>query len=126
MIKQFTSHQFFRFLLTGGCAAVVNFCSRFIYNQWVDFSIAVILAYLTGMVTAFTLAKIFVFKDSDRSVSHSAMIFVCVNMVALIQTWAISVGLAHYILPVIAHALGIMAPVFTSYLGHKYWTFREA
>jgi putative flippase GtrA len=42
-------------------------------------------------------------------------------------------GMAYYVLPgagityfapEIAHAAGIVVPVFTSYLGHKHWSFR--
>ena len=65
--------------------------------------------------------------------------FFFVNMLALAQTWGLSVYLAqllpHY-LPVedshrtelaeaIAHGAGVLLPVFTSYIGHKYLTFRE-
>ena len=121
------------FLLTGGTAAAVNFCSRIVYNLWLDFSSAVILAYITGMVTAFVLAKIFVFKDSQQSIQHSALFFILVNLVAVLQTWAISIGLAYYLLPSmgitvfvreIAHGVGVAVPVFTSYIGHKRWSFR--
>ena len=52
MIGEFMSRQFLAFLLTGGTAAAVNFGSRILYNRWMDFSSAVVLAYLTGMVTA--------------------------------------------------------------------------
>ncbi len=133
MIRQFFSRQFLLFLLTGGTAAAVNFCSRILYNQWLDFSTAVILAYLTGMVTAFVLAKIFVFKTSQQSMRRSAVIFTLVNLVAVLQTWAISMGLAYYLLPYLhvtrwvpelAHAVGVAVPVFTSYLGHKRWSFK--
>jgi putative flippase GtrA len=126
MIRYFISKEFFVFLATGGFAALINFGSRFVYNQWMDFSSAVLLAYLTGMITAFILAKLFVFKTSDRPISHSALIFTLVNLVALVQTWGISVGLSSIILPSFAHAIGIMVPVFTSYLGHKFWTFKAA
>jgi putative flippase GtrA len=56
-----------------------------------------------------------------------------VNLVAILQTWAISVCLAFYVLPSmvvtlyereIAHAVGVAVPVFTSYIGHKRWSFR--
>ncbi len=133
MIRHFFSRQFLLFLLTGGTAAAVNFCSRILYNQWLDFSTAVILAYLTGMVTAFVLAKIFVFKTSQQSMRRSAVIFTLVNLVAVLQTWAISMGLAYYLLPYLnvtrwvpelAHAVGVAVPVFTSYLGHKRWSFK--
>lgn len=127
------SRQFLTFLFTGGTAAAVNFGSRIIYSQWFGFSTAVILAYITGMITAFVLAKLFVFKDSEQSVQRSAVIFVLVNIVAALQTWLISMGLAFYVLPAlgvqkfvdeIAHAVGVAVPVFTSYLGHKRWSFR--
>lgn len=127
------SKQFMIFLLTGGTAAAVNFGSRIGYNQYVDFSWAVIFAYITGMITAFVLAKLFVFKESQQSLHRSALIFVLVNLVAILQTWGISMGLAHYLLPYlgvtlyapeIAHATGVAVPVFTSYIGHKRWSFK--
>lgn len=133
MIQQFMSRQFLSFLLTGGFAAAVNFGSRIMYSFWLDFSSAVILAYITGMITAFVLARMFVFKESQQPVHHSAAFFVLVNLVAIVQTWGISMGLAYYLLPwlgvtlfaqEIAHAFGVAVPVFTSYMGHKRWSFR--
>ena len=133
MIRHFMSRQFVIFLVTGGLAAAVNFSSRILYNQWVDFSVAVVLAYLTGMVTAFVLACYFVFTESSQSMQRSALWFVVVNMVAVIQTWVISMLLAYYVLPrmgltqfipEIAHAVAVVVPVFTSYLGHKRFSFK--
>lgn len=133
MIRAFASRQFGLFLLTGGIAAAVNFGSRIAYNQWLDYSTSIVIAYLTGMATAFALAKMFVFTESSQGLHRSALIFALVNVVAVAQTWAISMGLALYFLPYlgvqrfvpeIAHAVGIAVPVFTSYLGHKHWSFR--
>lgn len=133
MIRQFLSRQFLIFLLTGGTAAVVNFSSRILYSVWLDFSSAVILAYISGMITAFVLAKLFVFKESQQTLQRSAVFFILVNLVAILQTWVISMGLAYYLLPLlgfsvfvpeIAHATGVIVPVFTSYLGHKRWSFQ--
>jgi len=133
VISQFFSKEFVSFLITGGIAAGVNFFSRIFYNQFYSFSSSVILAYLSGMVTAFFLAKIFVFKKSTQSFKRSAMIFALVNVVAATQTWVISMGLNYYVLPYlgvkifvaeISSAAGIIFPVFTSYLGHKKWSFK--
>ncbi len=134
MISHFMSRQFVIFLVTGGVAAAVNFGSRILYNQWVNFSVAVVLAYLTGMVTAFVLARYFVFTESNQSMQRSALWFVVVNIVAVMQTWVISMLLAYYLLPrmgltqfipEIAHAVGVVVPVFTSYLGHKRFSFKQ-
>lgn len=133
MIQPFMSRQFVAFLLTGGTAALVNFFSRIVYNSWMGFSAAVVLAYLTGMVTAYILARIFVFKGSTQTLQRSMMLFALVNLMAIIQTWAVSLLMAYTVLPAlgvtrftleIAHAVGIVVPVFTSFLGHKYWSFR--
>ena len=133
MIHHFMSRQFVIFLVTGGLAAAVNFVSRIVYNQWVDFSIAVVLAYVTGMVTAFVLARYFVFTESSQTIHRSILWFVVVNIVAVIQTWVISMLLAYYLLPragltrfvpEMAHAVGVVVPVFTSYLGHKRFSFK--
>lgn len=133
MIAAFKSPQFLAFLITGGFSAAVNFGSRIVYNHWVGFPLAVTLAYLTGMVTAYLLARRFVFVESKQSVRSSALRFALVNVVAIAQTWAISMLLAYYILPwlnvrshvaEIAHAVGVVVPVFTSFIGHKRWSFR--
>ncbi|MDP1723585.1 MAG: GtrA family protein [Alphaproteobacteria bacterium] len=133
MIQQFVSRQFLIFLVTGGIAATANFSSRILYNLWMNFSSAVILAYITGMITAFILAKIFVFKESKQSTHRSILLFILVNMFALVQTWVVSMVLAYYVFPAmsvtlfaneISHAVGVIIPVFTSYVGHKRWSFR--
>ena len=133
MTKAFVSRQFLKFLLTGGTAAAVNFGTRIVLSFWLGFSSSVLLAYLAGMITAFILARIFVFQTSRQALHLSLMYFTLVNIMALAQTWAISMGLAYYLLPALninhyaselAHACGVVMPVFSSYIGHKYWSLR--
>jgi len=56
-------------------------------------------------------------------------------VVAIIQTYIISVGLVEYGFPylgfdfypeAVAHAVGVIFPVFTSFFGHKYFSFKGA
>lgn len=133
MIQAFQSRQFLLFLFTGGVAAAANFSSRIVYSLWLDYSAAIALAYLTGMIIAFALARLFVFKDARQSLHYSVLLFSLVNLLAVLQTWLISLGLAYYVLPwigvesfreEIAHAVGVAVPVFSSYIGHKYLSFR--
>jgi putative flippase GtrA len=133
MINLFFTRQFITFLITGGIAASVNFLARIFFNQWLDFSTSIILAYLIGMGAAFILARCFVFSKSKKTLSHSIFLFSTVNIFAVLQTWGISLIFADKLLPIfsvtnykyeIAHGIGIMAPVFTSYLGHKYFSFK--
>ncbi|WP_426150124.1 GtrA family protein [Pseudomonas sp. DC3000-4b1] len=128
------SREFLIFIATGGIAAAVNFFSRILISQWFGFSIAIVLAYLCGMVTAFVLFRLFVFKRSTTPLHHSALWFTLVNAVAVIQTWAVSMLMYRYVVPVLdieifqrelSHAVGIIVPVFSSYLGHRHFTFKS-
>jgi len=127
------SRQFMLFLLTGGVAAAVNFFSRMLYQLVMSFASAVVVAYLTGMVTAFILAKKFVFQHAASDTRTSFFYFALVNLLAVLQTWGISLLMAYHVLPwcgidafryEIAHAIGLVIPVLTSFIGHKYLSFR--
>lgn len=135
------SRRFLAFLLTGGLAALVNILSRFGFEALLrrmgagpitSYEIAVALAYLVGMTTAFFLAKAFVFAGSGRSLRVEYGRFAVVNLAALIQVWTVSVLLLRLIFPAvgltwnaetIAHIIGVLSPVFVSYHGHKRFSF---
>jgi len=99
------------------------------------FELAVLAAYAVGMVTAYILARRYVFTGSGQSVRSSFAAFALVNLVAVLQTWLVSIGMRHLLLPIIgavaladliAHGVGVIVPVFTSYLGHKHVSFRAS
>jgi putative flippase GtrA len=122
------------FLLAGGFAALVNVLSRVLYSEIAPYAAAVVAAYLTGMVTAYALNRFLVFGPGDRGMPAEMFAFALVNLLAIAQTLVISLGLAYYVLPglgvdrhaeTLAHVAGVIVPVFTSFVGHKYWTFRN-
>jgi putative flippase GtrA len=123
---------FVLFLMVGGFAAGVNIVSRILLNFVMPYEAAIVPAYLCGMTTAYLLNKAFVFEPSGRSGSHEYLRFALVNLLAIAQVWVISVGLYRLVFPAIswrwhpetvAHIIGLGVPAFTSYLGHKYFTF---
>lgn len=126
------THRFARFLLTGGIAAGVNVVSRYFLSMVMEYRWAVIAAYLCGMTTAWILSRLFVFEETGRSRAAEYVRFGIVNVVAAAQVWVVSVGLAEYVFPAagftwrpedVAHLIGVIIPVFTSYLGHKHFSF---
>lgn len=134
-MKSSSCRQFLLFVLTGGAAAFVNVLSRIGFSMLFRFELAVLAAYVVGMVTAYILARRYVFTDSGQSIKKSFMAFALVNLVAVLQTWLVSIGLRHLLLPIIgavalvdllAHSCGVIVPVFTSYFGHKHVSFRVA
>jgi len=126
--------EFFQFLLVGGLAAGINFISRIGFSEFFSYRIAIVLAYLIGMITAFLLSKYYVFEKSGRSLNDELRDFIIVNVFAVIQVWLISVSLAEYFFKYItftfypeevAHLIGLGIPAITSYFGHKYFSFRK-
>lgn len=126
--------RFLRFVVTGGLAALVNLASRYLLNFFMSFAVAVAVAYLFGMTTAYVLGRIFVFERSGRTVADEFWRFTLVNIVAALQVWIISVGLGEYAFPAlgfawhpldIAHLIGVSVPVFTSYIGHRHFSFAK-
>jgi putative flippase GtrA len=124
--------RFIRFMVTGGVAAVVNLVSRYLLNFLISFGSAVAVAYLFGMVTAYALGRLFVFERSGRTVADEFWRFTVVNLFAAAQVWVISVGLGEYVFPAsgfgwhpldVAHLIGVAVPVFTSYFGHRHFSF---
>ena len=95
---------------------------------------AVVLAYIIGMLAAYLLSRFLVFAKTNRHPLSELGWFTLVNLVAVVQVWLISVGLAEYLFPAlnfqfypyeIAHIIGLGLPVISSYFGHKYFTFRK-
>lgn len=134
MIRHFVSTEFVKFLAAGGIAAVVNMASRWALDFRMGYSAAIVLAYLIGMVTAYGLNRRLVFERSGRSVRSELLRFTGVNLLGIAQVWLISVGLGDHGLPAmgihahahdIAHIIAVGFPVFTSFLGHKFWSFSK-
>ena len=125
--------QFVFFLVSGGVAAGLNWGSRFLFSEFVRFEVAVVLAFLVGLLSGFILMRAFVFNGAGKPIFPQAGKYVAVNLFALLQTLVISLLLARWLLPslgivehaeALAHLVGVLVPVVTSYFGHKFLTFR--
>lgn len=125
--------QFLRFLVAGGIAAGANFGSRFVFSVFFEYAYAVFFAYLVGMLVAFCLMRGHVFDANNGPLWPQIVKFTGVNIVAVLQTLLISLLLARRVLPslgvldhaeALAHLIGVLVPVVTSYFGHKFLTFK--
>ena len=134
MFSFFKSRQFFYFILTGGLAALVNIITRFIFSFFFNFTLSIFLSYLIAMVFAYYLAGRFVFKKSKKPIYSSFALFSLINLLAICQTLLISIITREYLsgkminfqyINLISHTLGVTTPVFTSFIGHKYFSFKD-
>lgn len=124
--------QFARFLVAGGLAAGSNFGSRFVFSIFLPYSVSIVFAYLVGMVVAFLLMRGHVFDARNGPVLPQVVKFTTINALAVLQTLVISLLLASWLSrwvnvdqpEALAHLIGVLVPVVTSYFGHKYLTFR--
>lgn len=125
--------QFLGFVMVGGVAAMVNVGSRIVLNRWMPYSAAIVVAYVCGMLTAFILNRLLVFRETVNPLHHQAFWFTIVNLAAVAQTLVVSLLFARWLFPAIgfhwhvdtvAHACGVVAPIVTSFIGHKRLTFR--
>lgn len=130
--KPLEQWRFLAFMIAGGIAALVNILSRIAFNLVMSYELAILVAYLCGMTAAYLLNKKYVFAASGRGVTSEYTRFTLVNAVALAQVWIVSVGLAKAVFPAMgfywhnettAHVIGVLVPVFTSYFGHKHYSF---
>jgi putative flippase GtrA len=129
------SRQFVAFMLVGGIAALVNLVARILFSYVVIYEIAIVLAFVAAMTCAFVLNRRYVFVNASDNASDNASRqytrLAIVNLLALVQVWLISVGLVRLAIGFIwqaetmAHAIGVVSPVITSYFAHKYYSFRE-
>ncbi|HEX2730886.1 MAG TPA: GtrA family protein [Polyangiaceae bacterium] len=123
-----------RFLIAGGTAAALNWGARYVCSWFVPYEVAVVLAFLVGLLSGFLLMRGWVFGAAEAPLPKQFATYVAVNLLALLQTLVISSVLARWLLPAIgieryaagiAHAVGIAVPVVTSFVGHKKATFRK-
>lgn len=124
--------EFALFLVLGGLAALTNLVVRYFLNFIMPFEIAVVLAYIAGMVVAFLLFGRIIFDGSEHALSRRIIRFTQVNILGAGLAWIVSVLMARFVLPAIgwdwhpleiAHFVGVATPAFTSYFLHKHYTF---
>ena len=124
---------FMRFLLVGALAAVLNVGVRALLGFYMPFEWAVALAFPVALTFAFAANRRWVFAEGTADWRVAYWRFFVVNLAALAQVWLISVGLYRLIFPMlgftwhaelIAHVVGVLSPVATSYYAHKHYSFK--
>lgn len=120
--------------MIGGLAAALNVGARILVDQYVSYDAAIVIAFFVALTFAFTLNRIYVFTQGAGGIPKQYSRFLLINLVALAQVWAISVGLARWLFPAVgfdwhaetvAHAIGVFSPVATSFFLHKHFSFAE-
>jgi putative flippase GtrA len=129
------NRQAIGFILVGILAGVVNVVSRLIFNFFVPYEFAVVLAFPLALSVAFMLNRRHVFRAAAGDVTIQYVKFGIVNLIALAQVWIVSVCLARILFPnvgmtwhaeTVAHIFGVASPIVTSFLAYKYYVFSRS
>jgi putative flippase GtrA len=127
--------RFARFVAVGGLAAALNIGARAALSLYMPFEWAVALAFPIALSFAFVANRSWVFTAGATDWRLAFWRFLLVNLAALAQVWLISVGLYRLIFPMVgftwypelvAHVVGVLSPVATSYYAHKHYSFKSA
>ena len=121
-----------KFFIAGGAAASANIGSRVVFSLYFPYEISIVISFIIGLMVGFFLMRRFVFVSKDRVLSVQIGRFIIVNLLTLSLTFLISINLNNFLLlyltnnsvtETVAHFVGVMIPVFTSYFAHKFFTF---
>jgi len=132
-IYDYFSKEFILFVVCSGISAVVNFFVRIILTVYIEYAIAIVLAYICGIIVSFTLNKIFVFNIRTGNIHKQLGKFIIINFSGVCITLFLSLLFRNVIFPFIgftfyvnefAHVIGLSFTAFTSFLGHKYFSFK--
>jgi putative flippase GtrA len=124
--------QFIRFLVAGGVSVLANLASRVLLSYFIRYEVAIVLAHLVGMATAYLLMASFVFDKLERRTVKRLWRFTLVNLVSLLQTWLVSVGLVRIVFPLfdfdiapelVGHIIGLGTTIMTSFWAHRRFSF---
>ena len=128
-------YEFLAFMAVGGSAALVNMGARVVIGWATSYALSILLAYIAGLLTAFLLNRIFVFRAAGTDWHGHLVRFALVNVVSFTQVFLVTLLFAWKVFPAIgmnfhsetiAHAIGVASPTFTSYWLHRHYTFSGA
>ena len=124
--------QFGGFILVGIISTVCNLASRYLFELFADFEVALAGANVIGVSSAFLLNRWFVFGSGSAGFLGQFYRFTLINLAGIVVSWLVAVLLYRAVFPgvgvtwhpdLLAHAIGIAVPVLPNFLAHKHWTF---
>lgn len=122
-----------RFVIAGALAALINWIARFLFELFIPFAAAVLVAMVIGMTCGFLLYDRWVFPGSARPLFRKVRDFLAINLisqgvmflVALIgREFMILAGFEQLFSGAVAHLVGIGLGAVISFLGHRSITYR--
>lgn len=132
MIFKNTQFYFFTFIFL--FSFLLNYLLQYYFDNTIENNyIATFLVYFTQLIVLFLLIKLFVFHHSTRSILYQFFYFSVISVISLAQVVLIKYLLINYVFisasffdffSYLSLFIAILLTLFTSYLAHKYITFK--
>lgn len=125
-----------RFIVTGVTATIGNMCAVCITRRFSTFEVALLFGVSTGFLISFLMSKLYAFRSGSWRQFHlESLRFVAVYLIGAAVYWTVGFALGRHILPrlfdpriaeLMGAFLGASCMAFTSYFGHRFFTYRTA
>lgn len=135
ILEIFATVQFLKFLFVGGLASILHWGSRIYFNNFFSYEYSLLLAYFVGIAVAYILNARFVFSSNSQQKVREIVNFAGFNLLMLPIVFSVSYMLSEWLFlgyldidssRKLAHAMGVLAPVFVNFTYHKFVTFGES
>ena len=130
------SREFIRFFITGVLATICNLAMVWLTRHFVAYKWALFFGLMAGFTVSFVFGKLFAFRSASWRRAHGELArFLIVYLFGASLYWGISMVVGQRLLPMwmprslaeLAGAfVGASVMVVTSYLGHRFFTYRGA
>jgi putative flippase GtrA len=126
--------EFVRFAFSGAIAACSNFLAVWVARRAVSYEASLVIGVATGLIISFILSKWYAFGvTSLGSVKSQVIRFPVVYCVGSVIYWGVAVVVSSKLKgnlldsrtgETLGVLVGAAAMMFTTYLGHRYFTYR--
>ena len=127
-------NEVLRFLIAGGTAAAINWLARIILSVALPLPMAILIAYMVGMVFGFIMYRAFVFQRTGEALHRQIALFLIVNLGGagivvgatlagnqlLMAAWPEGIPALREAL---SHGVAIAIGAVANYFGHRLITF---
>jgi len=125
--KVFLSKYFFRYLLFGGLATIVDWFVYYVsvYSFNFHYALSVTFSFMLGSITNFSLNKYFNFRNKYKKLHNQFFVYLIIAFIGLLFTIFLLWVFIDLLLvdKFLARVIATAVILVYNFLGHKYVTF---
>jgi putative flippase GtrA len=119
----FENIQFFRYVMVGGVATFVHVLVAYLYLYYIEYSLFLsnTIAFFIAFTYSYSFQTLYVFRSRINFINFAKFLVVQLMMVSTAMIFIDNISIYNYYIKTV-FVLIIITP--TSFLLHKFWTFK--